>query len=106
MVGTAVYQVGRNASSQAKNFSASKPGAHTTLDPAMREERIAPITPWIWKSGMMLRERSFSVSWREAAMLRAEAKRLEWVRGTLLGREVVPEVCSTRARSSAWAKPS
>ena len=28
-----------------------------------------------------------------------------WDKGTILGREVVPEVCSTRAISSAWAKP-
>ena len=36
MVGTAVYQVGSAASSQAKKRSASKPGAHQTEPPAAR----------------------------------------------------------------------
>ena len=28
-----------------------------------------------------------------------------WVRGTILGREVVPEVCNTRATSLGWENP-
>ena len=34
-------------------------------------------------------------------MAQAEASRLAWLNGTTLGREVVPEVCSSRARSAA-----
>ena len=36
-------------------------------------------------------------------MLRAEWARWRWRSGTILGRDVVPEVCSTMARSSARA---
>jgi hypothetical protein len=38
-------------------------------------------------------------------MLRAEAQRFFCDSGTIFGREVVPEVCSTMATSSGWAKP-
>ena len=61
MVGTAVYQLGWDSSSQAKNFSALKPGVQTTLPPAAMVESTAPISPWIWNSGMMLRQRSAGV---------------------------------------------
>ena len=35
----------------------------------------------------------------------ADANTLRWVNGTILGRDVVPEVCSTNATSSACAAP-
>jgi hypothetical protein len=38
-------------------------------------------------------------------MLRAEAQTLDCFRGTIFGREVVPDVCSTRPISSGWAGP-
>ena len=40
------------------------------------------------------------------AICTAEAHTLRWVKGTILGREVVPEVCSTKATSSACAMPA
>src|SRR5690606_22370767 len=57
MVGTAVYQVGWAASSQAKTFSALKPGVANTLAPADRLDATAAIRPWMWNRGMMLRQR-------------------------------------------------
>ena len=38
-------------------------------------------------------------------MLPAEAVTLRWVSGTIFGRAVVPEVCSTSATSSLPARP-
>ena len=52
---------------------------------------------------MTIRQRSCGVSASVAAMLRAEAARLRWRSGTIFGRDVVPEVCSTRATSSGSA---
>ena len=54
----------------------------------------------MWNSGMMLRQVSAGLNARAAAMCRAEAARLPLVNGTILGRAVVPEVCSTKAGSS------
>ena len=54
--------------------------------------------PWMWKSGMTVREQSATVSWSEAAMFSAERARLRWRRGTIFGREVVPDVWSARLR--------
>src|SRR5262249_21372900 len=92
IVGTAVYQVGLISSSQPKNFSALNPGVHTTDAPALSDANVAAIRPWMWKSGMMLRQMSSCVSaivWR---MWRAEAQTLAWLNGTIFGRDVVPEV--------------
>ncbi len=58
MVGTAVYQVGRTSSNQEKNLRALKPGVQTTEPPAAMLDRTAAIRPWMWKSGMMLRQTS------------------------------------------------
>ena len=57
--------------------------------------------PWMWKSGMTVKERSAAVSCNDAAMLRAERARLRWRSGTIFGRDVVPDVWSTSASSSA-----
>src|ERR1700749_128781 len=105
MVGTAVYQPGRASSNQVKNFRALKPGVQMTLAPAARLDRVAAISQWIWNSGMMLRQTSSSRSPKVLPIGEAEAVTLVWVRGTILGREVVPEVCSTRAMSPLWAGP-
>src|SRR5689334_4528416 len=104
MVGTAEYQFACESSSQEKNLSALNPGGQKTLAPARIEEVKAPISPWIWNSGMITRQRSAGVSARQVEMLRAEASRFFCASGTILGREVVPEVCSTRAPSSAALK--
>src|SRR5690606_35910735 len=90
MVGTAVYQVGLASSSQWKKRSALKPGLQNTLPPAASEESTAATSPWIWNSGMMLRQRSVAASCSVAPTLRAEAARLAWRSGTSLGRDVVP----------------
>src|ERR1700741_802146 len=62
MVGTAVYQDGVASSYQPKNLKALKPGVQTTEPPADRVDKTAAINPWIWKSGMMLRQVSSGVS--------------------------------------------
>jgi hypothetical protein len=54
----------------------------------------------MWNSGMTSRQRSRGVKAKVPAMLRAEAVRLCWRSGTILGRDVVPEVWSTSATSS------
>ncbi len=59
----------------------------------------------MWKSGMMLRQRSAGERASVAPMWRAEARRFFWLRGTIFGREVVPEVCRTSATSSGSAGP-
>ena len=100
MVGTAVSQVGAMSSSHAKTRSALKPGVQITQAPAWSEAITPAISPWMWKSGMMLRQRSPGSSEIQSAMLRAEAQRLAPVSGTILGRDVVPEVWSTSAASS------
>ena len=61
MVGTAVYQVGRASPSQWKKRSALKPGVQKTLPPAASDDSTAAISPWMWNSGMMLRQRSPAV---------------------------------------------
>ena len=65
----------------------------------------AAIRPWMWNSGMTLRQRSAGVSASVVRICRAEAARLRCSSGTILGREVVPEVCSTSASSSSFAAP-
>ena len=100
-------QVGAIPSSQAKKRSALKPGVQITVPPASSEASTAAISPWMWKSGMMLRQRSPGVSASQAEMLRAEAQRLAPVSGTILGLDVVPEVWSTSAASVPFsASPS
>src|SRR6185295_15280571 len=103
MVGTAVYQVGFASSIQAKNFRALKPGAANTVPPADSGANNPAISPWMWKSGMMLRFTSEAVSAKVFAMLPAETVRFAWLKGTILGREVVPDVCSTNAASPSLA---
>jgi len=51
-------------------------GLQTTSPPAASEERTAAIRPWMWKSGMMLRQRSRGQSARVAPICAAEAARL------------------------------
>src|SRR6185437_4893149 len=105
MVGTAVYQVGFTSSIQAKKRSALKPGEHDTDAPAPSELKVAAISPWIWNSGMMLRQRSAGVSESVAPMCRADAARFAVASGTILGRAVVPDVCSTSAISGPSDTP-
>ena len=100
-----MYQVGAASSIQAKNLSASKPGVQQTCEPADSGARIPAISPWIWKSGMMFSPRSAAVNRSDDRMWRAEAATFCCERGTIFGRDVVPEVCSTRAVSSAAAPP-
>ena len=54
----------------------------------------------MWNSGMTFSERSAAVRCSDSAMPAAEHPRLRWRSGTIFGREVVPEVCSTSATSS------
>ena len=64
------------------------------------------ISPWMWKSGITLRQRSAVVSRSVRRMFSAVAQTFPCSSGTILGREVVPEVCRTRAMSSGPAMPS
>ena len=51
---------------------------------------------------MTFKQRSFGVSANVAAVLNAERQRFAWVSGTILGLDVVPDVCSTRAVSDDY----
>jgi hypothetical protein len=105
MVGTAVYQVGRKSRSQVKNRNPLSPGVQTTDPPAATDASTAATRPWMWNSGMMLRQTSAGPSRSVWPICRAEAVRLAWVSVTILGRAVVPDVCSNSATSSAQAGP-
>src|SRR5687768_8679427 len=83
MVGTAVVQVGRASSIQPKKRRASNPGVHQTEAPVARLAETAATRPWMWKSGIMLRQRSVGESANEAPMWRALAARLDWRSGTI-----------------------
>jgi len=54
---------------------------------------------------MMLSPRSAAAKATVRLTLRAEAQTLRWESGTIFGRDVVPEVCSTSAVSSAATAP-
>jgi hypothetical protein len=105
IVGTAVYQVGLASSIQPKNFSALKPGVQNTCEPAASGASTPAIRPWMWNSGMMFSPQSVAVNCSVLRMLLADAARLPCDSGTILGREVVPEVCSTIDTSSICAYP-
>ncbi len=105
MVGTAVIQVGFTASSQPKYFSPLNPGVQHTCAPARSEASVAAMRPWMWKSGMMLRQTSPGASDNVRAMFPDEAITFRCSSGTILGRAVVPEVCRTSAMSPASPRP-
>ena len=69
--------------------------------PAASEADTAAISPWMWNSGMMLRQRSAGVSASDRRMLFAEAKTLDCKSGTIFGRDVVPDVWRISATSSS-----
>jgi hypothetical protein len=54
---------------------------------------------------MIASPRSAAVKASVVRMLRADAQMFCCASGTIFGREVVPEVCSTRAMSSGAAAP-
>mmetsp|Transcript_6442 Transcript_6442/g.15644 ORF Transcript_6442/g.15644 Transcript_6442/m.15644 type:complete len:216 (-) Transcript_6442:184-831(-) len=56
----------------------------------------------MWKSGMVLQQRSSSFSCTVEAMHCAPQHMFAWVNGTILGFFVVPDVCNTRAKSSRF----
>ena len=103
MVGTAVYQVGLASSIQVKNFRALKPGVQNTCEPAESGANTPAIRPWMWNSGMMFRPMSVAVNCSVARIFEADECKLPTESGTILGREVVPEVCSTMPMSPGWA---
>ena len=100
MVGTAVYQVGRYSSSQSKKRKALKSPGQATAPPAASGASSPATMPWMWKRGIVTRPQSSGARARERATDAAETARFACVRGTVLGRAVVPEVCSTRAVAS------
>ena len=57
----------------------------------------------MWKSGITFRQVSDGVKAKEFAMWRALATIFAFVSGTIFGRAVVPDVCSTNAGSSGPA---
>ena len=95
-----MYQVGRNSVSQPKNAVALKPGVQTTLEPAASAARIPEIKPCPWKRGSTLSRRSRDPSSRLIPTLRADRQTLAWVKGTVFGRDVLPEVKRMNASSA------
>ena len=101
MVGTAVYHVGVASSIIAKKLSALNPPVQKTEDPAASEADTAAKSPWMWNRGMTFRHRSADVSARLSRIWWADAATLDYNSGTILGRDVVPDVCRISAMSSA-----
>ena len=94
MAGTAVNQLGRVASNHAKKASALNFGGHT-VDPPAESGQIRPFkSPWLWNSGMTLRQRSAGFRSSQLHIALEEAMTMEWRTGTTLGRPVVPAVGS------------
>src|SRR5512138_2761191 len=92
IVGTAVYHVGFTSAIHPKNLSALKPGVQQTSLPAERGASSEAIRPWMWNSGMIDRLRSSGVRASVVRTLRADAQTLRCESGTILGRDVVPDV--------------
>ena len=105
IVGTAVYQLGLHSFIQPKNLSALNPGVTKIWLPTAMGASTPAIRPWMWKSGMMCSSTSSSVSCKVRLMLRADAHTFRCDSGTILGRDVVPDVCKINATSSACAGP-
>src|SRR5210317_289776 len=59
----------------------------------------------MWNNGMTLRQRSSGVSARDCAIFCADAATLDCSNGTILGRDVVPDVCNINAISSCVGVP-
>src|SRR5437660_8287425 len=103
IVGTAVYQVAAKSCSHPRKRRPSKPEVQITLPLTVTLAARAATSPWMWNSGITLRQRSAADKLSVAATLLADAHRLAWVSGTCFGRDVVPLVCRTRATSSGAA---
>ena len=95
-----MYQVGRNSVSQPKNAVGSKPGVQTTLEPAANAATRPEIKPCPWNRGSTLSNRSRDRSARLVPTLWADRQTLAWVSGTVLGRDVLPEVKRMNASSA------
>src|SRR6056297_4087787 len=106
MVGTAVYHVGRASFMLLKKFSALNPVEHQIDAPADSEAATAASSPWMWNNGITFMQRSSDTSVSESAICCAEAVTLDCSNGTILGRDVVPEVCRISATSSGPGSPS
>ena len=85
IVGTAVYQVGRNSSIHSRTCAARKPCVQTTLPPPTSEPKSAATRPWMWKSGITLRHRSVRSRGSVSATLAADVGKLRSVSGTSWG---------------------
>mmetsp|Transcript_28890 Transcript_28890/g.65323 ORF Transcript_28890/g.65323 Transcript_28890/m.65323 type:complete len:301 (-) Transcript_28890:184-1086(-) len=106
IVGTAEYQLGSGLACNAawKFCTAKIPGTHLTCAPATADASTFTIRPWMWKSGIVLLQTSSAFISTVVEMQRAPQAMFACVRGTILGFFVVPEVCSTRARSSRFTE--
>mmetsp|Transcript_25126 Transcript_25126/g.78230 ORF Transcript_25126/g.78230 Transcript_25126/m.78230 type:complete len:305 (-) Transcript_25126:183-1097(-) len=104
MVGTAEYHVGSGTARSAawKFCTAKTPGTHLTCEPARADAKMFTMRPWMWKSGMVLLQTSSAFISTVDAMQSAPQVMFACVRGTIFGFFVVPEVCSTSARSSRF----
>ena len=97
-VGTALYHDGSNAASHsATACGLEKPGVARTLVVDSSAARTLIARPWMWKSGITLRQSSQRASLSVLAMLAAPEVMLSCVSGTTLGLLVVPLVCSESA---------
>ena len=101
-----MYQVGRNSVSHSKKASGSKLGVHTTVDPAANAVSSPEIRPCAWNNGSTLSNRSTASSCNTAPALWADWQTLACVKGTIFGRDVVPDVIRMKASLSAPAANS
>ena len=78
---------------------------HATLPPATSGAASTSTIPPMWNIGSTCRQRSSAPRPTDAIRFPTDASRLRCVSGTFLGRDVVPDVCSTSATSSARRNP-
>ena len=102
IVGTPEYQVIFSLFALSKNFNALNPLLAHTDAPTFIDAARTAINPCMWNNGIIFRQWSLSVKLRLLEILSAEEKIFLFVNGTILGLDVVPEVCSTRA---SWSSP-
>ena len=101
IVGTAVYHVAPLSSSQSRKRGARNPGVQQTYAPADSDASRAYTSPWMWNSGMTLRQTSSGVSASVSLMLVADAQRFRCRSGTIFGRAVRLGIVLI-ARGDAW----
>ena len=104
IVGTPEYQFIFSDFARSRNLIALNPSDAQTEAPALIDEAKIAIRPWIWKSGIIFRQWSLSERFKLLEIYSAEEKIFLFVKGTIFGLDVVPDVWSTNDSSFSSGK--